>query len=160
MPGRSRQVSLSALAARSTLPDVTQDTPATEVTPAVDTPPTPAEPSAGRAPASAQELAPAATPSPPPPPPPARRAPRRRTSRPAPGEWARFDQYERKEARLRPDQYGRLSTTSRELNRARHSTGERITENTLIRVAIDLLLERADELTGTTEAELRKSVGL
>ncbi|MBN9103082.1 MAG: hypothetical protein J0I49_34060 [Pseudonocardia sp.] len=61
---------------------------------------------------------------------------------------------------MRPDQYGRLSTTSRELNRARRGTGERITENTLIRVAIDLLLERGDQLTGTSEAELRKSVGL
>ena len=92
-------------------------------------------------------------------------APKRRTSRsgsdlPAPGEWVRYDQYERKEARLRPDQYGRLSTASRTLNRARSGAGERITENTLIRVAIDLLLAREPELAGATEAQLRQSLGL
>jgi hypothetical protein len=79
---------------------------------------------------------------------------------PAPGEWVRYDELERKEARLRPDQYGRLSDLSRSLNRARAGKGERITENTLIRVAIDLLLARQSDLTGTTEIELRKSVGL
>jgi hypothetical protein len=158
MPGRSRQVSLSALAARTTLPDTDPDGPATlEV--ASTTTPGPTDSNPNRAATPPQELP---TPVAPPasPPPTARRPPRRKATRPAPGEWARFDQYERKEARLRPDQYGRLSTTSRELNRARHGTGERITENTLIRVAIDLLLERGDDLTGTTESELRKSVGL
>jgi hypothetical protein len=35
---------------------------------------------------------------------------------------------------------------------------ERITENTLIRVAVDLLLARARKLHGLTEDELRKSV--
>lgn len=57
-----------------------------------------------------------------------------------PGEWVRYDQLERKETRLRPDQYNSLSELSRGLNRQRHGRGERITENTLIRVAIDLLL--------------------
>lgn len=79
---------------------------------------------------------------------------------PAPGEWVRYDQYERKEARLRPDQYGQLSATSRRLNRTRSGSGERITENTLIRVAIDLLLAREGDIAGTTEAELRRSLGL
>lgn len=46
------------------------------------------------------------------------------------------------------------------LNRARGGAGERITENTLIRVAISLLLSRASELRGTTEEELRQSLGL
>lgn len=36
--------------------------------------------------------------------------------------------------------------------------GERITDNTLIRVAVDLLLARAGELNGTTEDSLRQSV--
>lgn len=157
MPGRSRQVSLSALAARSAPPDVTQDTPPSTIEDAVPAPDAPPEPGADRLTAVAEAAVPAAAPSSSPSP---RRASRQRTTQPAPGEWARFDQYERKEARLRPDQYGRLSTTSRELNRARRRTGERITENTLIRVAIDLLLERSDQLAGTTEAELRKSVGL
>jgi hypothetical protein len=142
MPSRSRQVSLTALAARTAPPDVVE----------------PEAPPAGVESAAAVADPPPASPRPTASP--ERRSPRRKTSRPAPGEWARFDQYERKEARLRPDQYGRLSTTSRELNRARRGSGERITENTLIRVAIDLLLERGDDLTGSTEAELRKSVGL
>jgi hypothetical protein len=71
-----------------------------------------------------------------------------------------YGQLERKEARLRPDQYNRLSSISRTLNRARAGKGERITENTLIRVAIDLLLQRETELVGNTEAELRQSLGL
>ncbi|MCV7118136.1 hypothetical protein AWC17_25050 [Mycobacterium nebraskense] len=79
---------------------------------------------------------------------------------PPPGQWVRYDQLERKETRLRPDQYSRLSGISRALNRARAGKGERITENTLIRVAIDLLLQRDTELAGATEAELRQSVGL
>lgn len=91
---------------------------------------------------------------------PAPRASRRRPKSPAPGEWVRFDELERKETRLRADQYGQLSEMSRGLNRARGGAGERITENTLIRVAIDLLLTRQGELAGVTEVELRKSVGL
>lgn len=79
---------------------------------------------------------------------------------PAPGEWVRYDQYERKEARLRSDQYGRLSDASRNLNRARNGAGERITENTLIRVAVDLLLARETDLVGTTEVEIRRALGL
>ncbi|MDV3249553.1 hypothetical protein K7Z54_23500 [Mycobacterium avium subsp. hominissuis] len=77
-----------------------------------------------------------------------------------PGEWVRYDQLERKETRLRPDQYNSLSELSRVLNRQRQGRGERITENTLIRVAIDLLLKREAELTGITETELRASLGL
>lgn len=38
--------------------------------------------------------------------------------------------------------------------------GERITENTLIRIAIDLLLTHPDDLEGVTEAQFRESVGL
>jgi hypothetical protein len=75
-------------------------------------------------------------------------------------EAVRFDELERKEARVRLDQYEALQSLSRQLNRSRNRRGERITENTLIRVAIDLLLSRQDEVAGTTEAELRTSVGL
>jgi hypothetical protein len=78
----------------------------------------------------------------------------------APPPKVRYDELDRKEARLRPDQYGRLSDASRRLNRLRDGTGDRITENTLIRVAIDLLLTREADLSGVTEAELRASVGL
>ena len=65
----------------------------------------------------------------------------------------------RKETRLREDQLEQLTILTRKLNRQRQG-GERITENTLIRVAIDLLLSRSDELSGTTEAELREALRL
>jgi hypothetical protein len=50
--------------------------------------------------------------------------------------------YVRKECRLRPDQLDALTALARRLNRERKRKGERITENTLIRWAVDLLLER------------------
>jgi hypothetical protein len=75
-------------------------------------------------------------------------------------ETVRFSELERKEARVRLDQYEALQSLSRRLNRSRNRRGERITENTLIRVAIDLLLSRQGDVAGMTEAELRKSVGL
>lgn len=68
---------------------------------------------------------------------------------------------ERKETRLREDQLAELATHARRLSRAKTvKGGERITDNTLIRIGIDLLLQKADDLSGNTEAELRKSVGL
>lgn len=91
---------------------------------------------------------------------PDRQETRRDPKGPAPGQWVRYDELERKETRLRPDQYGQLSDLSRNLNRIRAGKGERITENTLIRVGIDLLLTQQTELDGCSEAELRKSVGL
>lgn len=66
----------------------------------------------------------------------------------------------RKEARLREDQLDNLTSLTRALNRKRRGTGERITENTLIRIAVDLLLNKSDELKGFTEQELKKSVSL
>jgi len=48
--------------------------------------------------------------------------------------------YVRKECRLRPDQLDALTALARRLNRARKGRGERITENTLIRFALDRLL--------------------
>ena len=69
--------------------------------------------------------------------------------------WQRL---ERKELRLRADQLDELAKLRRALNRQRGGEGERITENTLIRVAVDVLLGRAGRLRGTTEDELRKSV--
>jgi hypothetical protein len=69
--------------------------------------------------------------------------------------WQRL---ERKELRLRADQLDELARIRRTLNRQRGGEGERITENTLIRVAVDMLLGRAGKLRGATEDELRKSV--
>lgn len=80
---------------------------------------------------------------------------RRRGQPPTP---TRFDEFERKETRLRDDQYEQLTLLSRKLNRRRSGRGQRITENTLIRVAIDLLLADAGKLAGITEDELRDSV--
>jgi hypothetical protein len=69
--------------------------------------------------------------------------------------WKRL---ERKELRLRADQLDELARLRRSLNRQRGGEGERITENTLIRVAVDLLLAQAGRLSGATEDELRESV--
>lgn len=66
----------------------------------------------------------------------------------------------RKEARLREDQLDDLTSLARSLNRKRQGSGERITENTLIRIAVDLLMNQSNELEGTTEQELTASVGL
>lgn len=77
-----------------------------------------------------------------------------------PGAGPRYLQMERKEARLRLDQADALSQLTRRLNRARRGTGERITDNTLLRVAVDLLLARSDQLAGLTEDELRESLSL
>lgn len=65
----------------------------------------------------------------------------------------------RKETRLREDQFDDLTALARTLNRRRKG-GERITENTLIRLAVDLLLKEADQLEGSTEEELREALDL
>ncbi len=64
----------------------------------------------------------------------------------------------RKDARIRYDQDEALHSLARRLSRLRGKSDERITDNTLIRVAIDLLLANQDALAGTTEEELRASV--
>jgi hypothetical protein len=69
--------------------------------------------------------------------------------------WRRL---ERKELRLWGRQLDELARLRRSLNRQRGGAGERITENTLIRVAVDLLLAQSGRLSGTTEDELRESV--
>ncbi len=97
---------------------------------------------------------------------PARRASERAPEPPAdpqppePEIGPRYLQMERKEARIRLDQADALAQLTRRLNRARSGGGERITDNTLIRVAVDVLLARSDRLAGTTETELRNSLTL
>jgi hypothetical protein len=68
--------------------------------------------------------------------------------------------YERKEARLRTDQLTDLTVRARQLNKTKDTDSDRITDNTLIRIAVDLLLSRADDLNGGDEAALRKSLGI
>lgn len=77
-----------------------------------------------------------------------------------PQEVPKYLQLERKEVRLRSDQIDDLTKLSRKLNRIRKGKGERLTENTLIRVAITLLLENVSQLQGLTENELLESLGL
>lgn len=77
----------------------------------------------------------------------------------APATTPLYRRLARKEARVREDQYVALSQLVRVLARRRTDrSGPRLTENTLIRVAIDLLLSRANRLSGDTEKELRTSV--
>ncbi|WP_200951135.1 hypothetical protein [Nocardioides sp. Root140] len=75
-------------------------------------------------------------------------------------ELPRYLELTRKEARLTDSQLDDLAALTRRLNKTRRGRGERLTDNTLIRVAVDMLLAKESSLSGTTEEELRKSVGL
>ncbi len=68
--------------------------------------------------------------------------------------WATLD---RREARLRRDQLRSLGALRRQVARDRQERNEIITDNTLIRVAVDFLLHHADTLTGDTEEQRLKS---
>jgi hypothetical protein len=119
----------------------------------------PAPPAAAAsAPAPAPPKASARTRRRPPAPPAARPAREAGTAGVTESQTPKWKGLERKELRLRADQLDELARLRRTLNRQRAGDGERITENTLIRVAVDMLLGRADRLRGTTEDELRKSV--
>lgn len=73
----------------------------------------------------------------------------------------RFTSFAPKTARLRPAQIEGLRDATLRLKAARSAKDERITDNTLLRIAVDLLLEKhQNDLAGSTEAELRASVGL
>ncbi|MBC2869810.1 hypothetical protein H1R13_34125 [Streptomyces mexicanus] len=65
---------------------------------------------------------------------------------------------ERKEARLRADQVADLAALRRHVSARRRNRSEIITDNTLIRVAVDLLMAHAHRLRGDTEEDLRRSV--
>lgn len=62
--------------------------------------------------------------------------------------------YVRKECRLRPDQLDALTALARRLNRERKGKGERITENTLIRWAVDRLLQEYGLLNQSEGVEI------
>ena len=67
----------------------------------------------------------------------------------------------RKEARLRGDQVDALASLARRMNRGKvERGGERITENTLIRVAVDWLLSRDEPVGASSEEEIRRSLGV
>ncbi len=69
-----------------------------------------------------------------------------------------YTDFERIEARLRDDQVNDLDVLVRRLNKQRAGQGERITRNTLLRVASDLLLAMDERVVGATEDAIRKSV--
>ena len=62
-----------------------------------------------------------------------------------------------KQALIRPDQQTGLDHLARELHDARSVKGERITANTVLRVAIDGLVEHGDRLFGDNEVQLLTS---
>lgn len=65
----------------------------------------------------------------------------------------------RKDVMLWPDQQQSLNHLAWRVSRMKPAgVGERITANTLIRVAVDLLLARADEVHGTTEQEILRNL--
>lgn len=64
----------------------------------------------------------------------------------------------RQEARLREDQVKNLGELRRRVAANRTIKAERITDNTLIRLAVDYLIANAGQLHGNTEDELRASL--
>ena len=86
--------------------------------------------------------------------------PRSSAARPVRKSVPPYLRFERKEARLRTDQLTDLTLRARQLNKKKNTDADRITDNTLIRIAVDLLLSRADELAGGDEATLRNSLGI
>ncbi|GAA1821434.1 hypothetical protein [Agromyces neolithicus] len=118
--------------------------------------PADAEPTPAVAPAPAPVAAAPAAPAAAPRKPSVKKQPR---SAPTPRSGAVAEDYERKETWLRPDQQVDLDQLAKRLQRAKDpSEKTRITANTIIRVAVDALLEHADELQGDTEAQIRESV--
>lgn len=64
----------------------------------------------------------------------------------------------RKDTRLREDQIEALTAHARRLNRKRPTGGVRLTENSLIRVAVDLLLDRIEEAPAGSEEQIREAL--
>lgn len=64
----------------------------------------------------------------------------------------------RKETRLREDQQNQLTLHARKLNRAKAAGTARITDNSLIRVAVDLLLSRIEKASGDDERAILESL--
>lgn len=71
---------------------------------------------------------------------------------------ARYLRFVRKDTRLREDQLAALTAQARRLSRRRLNSNERITENSLIRIAVDLLLERIASATGSDEQSILESL--
>jgi hypothetical protein len=65
---------------------------------------------------------------------------------------------ERKEVRLPSEHIDELTRLVRRLNRQKTGRDERITENTLIRIAVSLLVDFGESITGNNERELLDSL--
>lgn len=76
----------------------------------------------------------------------------------APVETAPYLRLVRKETRLREDQQNQLTLEARRLNRAKATGTARITDNTLIRIAVDLLLARINGARGDDETAILESL--
>ena len=84
---------------------------------------------------------------------------------PGPREWGpaqagpNYLRFVRHDLRARAEQLEAVAALRRRIaaDRRRAERSERITDNTLIRVAIDLLLAHGDFLAGATEEQLRES---
>ena len=77
---------------------------------------------------------------------------------PKPVELPSYLRLVRKETRLREDQQNQLTLEARRLNRAKAAGTPRITDNTLIRIAIDLLMDRVARASGDDEASILRSL--
>jgi hypothetical protein len=88
---------------------------------------------------------------------PATKAPARR-GRHGSEDEPKHRQLMRRDMGLWPDQVTELLTLRDQVNHARTQRDERITDATLVRVAVDLLGEFREHLVGNTEDELRDSV--
>lgn len=88
----------------------------------------------------------------------AKEPPARRSSSLSEAAAAAREQLSPKYVQLRGDQLIELDVVARELQAARSHKGERITANTVIRVAVDAILAHRDRLVGDTEAELRTNL--
>lgn len=70
----------------------------------------------------------------------------------------RYQTFVRGESRLRADQVTALATLRRKVAAARTDKTERITDNTMLRLAVDLLLHNAGQIKGDTEEEMRRAL--
>lgn len=89
----------------------------------------------------------------------ARAAPEPESAPPEPAGGPKYLQLTRRDVRLREDQLDALTALRRRISngRGRGQREERITDSTLIRAAIDLLLVYEDRIDGATEADILTS---
>jgi hypothetical protein len=132
-------------AARKSLGDLVDAPPDTAPRPAAAPATAPAQPPAAAPPRRAAALRPAAEP----------------VTLAVP-QLPKYLTLQRVEARLTEDQADELSILARRLDRLRQraKAPERITSNTLLRIAAQWLVVHGSELAGVTEAELAASVGV